>query len=274
MLDFLHFDFMQRALIAGVIIGFVAPLIGVFVVLRKMSLIGESLSHLALSGVAVSVLFDINPVIGAMAFCIFGSLGIQALKENYRKFEDISLSVIMSAGMALAVVLIGISKNRAVNFMSYLFGSIGSISNFDIIVMIFLSLVIIVFLKLYFYKLFYISFDEEGARVSGISVKTINTIFIVLVSLVIVICMRIVGILLISSMLVIPIASAMRISKSFRSTLILSFLFSQVSVLSGIILSYYYDLASGGIIVLINIFILLACIVHKKVSVCYKKNCS
>ncbi|OPJ56378.1 metal ABC transporter permease [Alkalithermobacter paradoxus] len=266
MIEILSYDFMQRALFGGVIIGFIAPLIGIFIVLRRMSLIGDSLSHVALSGVALSAFIGINPLIGAVVFCVLGSLGIQNLRENYGKFEEVSLAVVMSGGIALAVVLMGLSKNIGISFMSYLFGSIGSISSFDIIVMCILAGIILIFLRIYFNKLFYISFDEETAKVSGIEVDLINNIFMILISFMIVISMRIVGILLISSLVVIPVAAAMQVSKSFKNTLILSCVFGEISVLCGIILSYYFDLASGGIIVLISIFILLCCVMYKNIS--------
>ncbi len=270
MLDFFYYDFMQKAILGGFIIGGIAPLIGVFIVLRKMSLIGDSLSHVALSGVALSVILGGNPLFGGIIFSVLAALGIQKLRDTYSKYEEISLAVIMSGGMALAVVLISLSKNINVNFMSYLFGSISAISYVDIFIMGILALIILIFLKLYFYKLFYIAFDEESAKVSGIKVDQINKIFMVIIAFTVVIAMRIVGVLLISSLIVIPVAASMQVSKNFKMNIILSCVFGEISVLSGVILSYYFDVSPGGAIVLFSIILLLASILYKKGQIEYK----
>lgn len=259
----LEYAFMQRALFAGILIAAIAPFIGTFVVVRRMSLIGDSLSHVALSGVVLAAIAGVSPVIGALGITLAGAFFIFFLKEKYRSYEEISLAVIMSAGIALASVLMGLSTDIRGNFLSYLFGSIATITNFDIILILIMAAVILVFISRNYYKLFHMSFDEEGAKAMGINTEHIGRIFIILIALTVVISMRIVGILLISSMMVIPVASAMQISGSFKGTIITAVGLAILSMISGITASFYFDIPSGGAIVLISVIILISIIVFK-----------
>lgn len=260
----LGYEFMQRAFIGGFIIAIIAPLMGSFVVVRRMSLIGDSLSHVALSGVVLGALLGISSLAGAFAITLLGGVFIFLLREKYKSYEEIALAVIMSGGVALASVLMGFSKNIRGNFLSYLFGSISSVSSTDILFISALSVLIVFFVGKYYHRLLSISFDEDAARVSGVSVNFINRAFIVIIALSIVVSMRIVGVLLISSLMVIPVAAAMNWSKSFRGSIVVAIGIAMVSVLSGITLSYYFDVASGGTIVLISIGILMMSILWKR----------
>lgn len=260
----LSYEFMQRAFIGGFIIAVIAPLMGNFVVVRRMSLIGDSLSHVALSGVVLAALLGFSSLAGAFLITILGSMFIFMLREKYRSYEEIALAIIMSGGIALASVLMGFSKNIRGNFLSYLFGSISSVSTEDIGFIIALSLVILGFVGTNYHKLINISFDEDAARASGVNVDIINRIFVVIIALAIVVSMRIVGVLLISSMMVVPVAAAMNVTTSFKNSLIVSVVIAMISVVSGITLSYYFDLASGGTIVLVSIAILIGSILWKR----------
>lgn len=263
-ISMLSYEFMQRAFIGGFIIAVIAPLMGNFVVVRRMSLIGDSLSHVALSGVVLAALLGFSSLAGAFFITVLGSVFIFMLREKYRSYEEIALAVIMSGGVALASVLMGFSKNIRGNFLSYLFGSISSVSTEDIGFIIGLSVVIVSFIGINYHKLISISFDEDAARASGVNVDFINRIFVIIIALSIVVSMRIVGVLLISSMMVVPVAASMNLAKSFRSSIIVSVLIAMISVLSGITLSYYFDLASGGTIVLVSIVILTLSIFWKR----------
>lgn len=260
----LEYEFMQRALLGGLIIAVTAPLMGNFVVVRRMSLIGDSLSHVALSGVVLAALFGFSSLSGAFAVTLLGAVFIFLLRERYKSYEEIALAVIMSGGVALASVLMGFSKNIRGNFLSYLFGSISSVSQEDIWFIAALSVVIIGFIWKNYHKLVSISFDEEAARASGVNVDFINRAFVIIIALAIVVSMRIVGVLLISSLMVVPVAAAMNMTKSFEGSIKISMLIAMISVLSGVSLSYYFDIASGGAIVLITILILV-------ISVCFKR---
>ena len=259
----LEYAFMQRALIGGLLVSIIAPFMGTFIVVRRMSLIGDSLSHVALSGIVLAALFGVEPIYGAVVITVIAAYFIFFLRENYASYEEISLAIIMSSGIALASVLMGFSKNIRGNFLSYLFGSITGISNQDIYIMIALSIIIFAFWGVNYYKLFHMAFDEESAKAMGIKTDKLGKIFIILIALCVVVSMRIVGVLLISSMMVIPVAAAMQYSLSFKQTINSSIIIAVISVIGGITLSFYFDLASGGTIVLISVIILIASILLK-----------
>lgn len=257
MLEVLQYGFMQRAMIAGIIVGILCPLIGIYIVLRRMSLIGDSLSHVALSGVAAGVLANIYPLITALIFSVFAALGIEKLRKNYPQYSELAIAIILSAGLGTGVVLISLAKNINIDLMGYLFGSITTVLKEDIYLIIILGVLIMLSVKFLYKELFYIAFDEEAATLSGIPVKQINIYFIVITAATITLSMRIVGILLVSSLMVIPVATSLQIAKSFKQAMVLSFIFAEFSVMAGIIISYYLELASGGTIVLLSVGILL-----------------
>lgn len=257
---------MQRAFISGIIIGIICPMIGIFLSLRRMSLVGDSLSHVALAGVAASFLTGTYPLLGSLVFTIIASLGIEKLRKSYKEYAEIAIAIIMSGGMGLAVVLISLARNINIDLMGYLFGSLTTILEQDLYLMIGLGAFIFITILLLYRQLFYISFDEEGARIAGIAVEKINIFFTILVALSITVSMRVVGILLVSSLMVIPVATAIQLEKSFRKTMVYSILFSLTAVLTGITLSYYYDLAPGGMIVLLCVGILLLILFCKSIK--------
>lgn len=252
----LTYGFMQKALLVGMIIGVVGPLIGNFVVLRKMSVIGDGLSHVALSGVALSFVLGISPAIGAIVMALIAAWFLQKMRDKYEKQEEIAMAILMSGGIALALVLLGFSKGNSSSLTSYLFGSINSIDIKDVYMVILLAICIIIFVKRYFYQLFHISFDEESAKVAGIEVDYLNKLFVFMIAFCVVTAMRITGVLLISALMVIPVAAAFNIAKNFKEALITSIIFGEISVVLGITTSYYFDLPPGGSIVLIGIGIM------------------
>jgi len=265
MLEMLQFDFMQRALLAGIIIGIISPTIGVFVVLRRLSLIGDTLSHVTLAGVAAGILLGIYPVLSGMIFAVLAALGIEKLRKLYRSYEELAIPIMLSAGIGLAVVLISLANGFNVDLFSYLFGSVMAVSKEDLWTILIVGILIILLVYLFFKELFYLSFDEESARLSGIPHRFVNTLFIVLVALTISLSMRIVGILLVSSLMTIPVAASLQIANSFKKVYVYGIVFSLLSVIFGIGLSYLFDLATGGTIVLTSIAILLLVILGKRV---------
>ncbi|KPU45417.1 high-affinity zinc uptake system membrane protein ZnuB [Oxobacter pfennigii] len=266
MLDMLQYGFMQRALIAGIIIGVLCPLIGIFIVLRRMSMIGDSLSHVALSGIAAGVLLNVYPLYMALAFSIAAALAMEKLRKSYEHYAELAIAIILSAGIAVAVVLISLGKGFNVDLFGYLFGSITTVLKEDLWMILILGVIIILAVGLLYKELFYIAFDEESARLSGIPVKGINIFFIIITAVTITISMRIVGILLVSSLMVIPVAASLQVAKSFKQAFVFSVLFAEVSIISGITISYYMELASGGTIVLVSIIILLTIIAAKSLK--------
>lgn len=264
MLEILQYGFMQRALVAGIIIGVLCPLIGIFIVLRRMSLIGDSLSHVALSGVAAGILTGVYPLTMSLIFSVLAALAIEKLRKSYQEYAELSIAIILSAGIGLAVVLISLAKSFNIDLFGYLFGSITTVLPRDLWTITVLGILIIAIIKLIYKELFYIAFDEVSAKLAGIPVGYINLLFIVLIASTITLSMRIVGILLVSSLMIIPVATSLQLAKSFRHATILSIIFAEIAIISGIFLAYYLELASGGTIVIISVIILLLVLGIKK----------
>ncbi|KXG76136.1 metal ABC transporter permease [Thermotalea metallivorans] len=266
MLEILQYGFMQRALLAGMIVGILCPLIGIFLVLRRMSLIGDSLSHVALAGVAAGIFGGIYPLGTALIFSVGAALAIEQLRKSYQQYAELAIAIILSAGIGTAVVLISLAKGFNVDLFGYLFGSITTVRKEDLWLITGLGILIVLSIKLLYKELFYIAFDEEGARLAGIPVKGINHFFILMIATTITLSMRIVGILLVSSLMVIPVATSLQVAKSFKHATILSVIFAQGAVILGIFISYYFELASGGTIVLLAVAILLVVLIGKKAA--------
>ncbi|WP_432662485.1 metal ABC transporter permease [Wukongibacter baidiensis] len=266
MLEILQYGFMQRALLAGIIIGVLCPLIGIFIVLRRMSLIGDSLSHVALAGVAAGILSGVYPLSMSLIFSIVAALAIEKLRKSYEEYAELSIAIILSAGIGLAVVLISFAKSFNIDLFGYLFGSITTVLPRDLWIIAILGVVIIITIKLLFKELFYIAFDEVSAKLAGIPVRYINLLFIILIASTITVSMRIVGILLVSSLMVLPVATSLQLAKSFRHATLLSIIFAEVAVVAGIFISYYLELASGGTIVILSVIILLTVLGVKKIN--------
>ncbi len=255
MAEMLSYGFMQRALLAGAMIGTIAPIVGVFLVLRRLSLIADTLSHVALAGVAGGLLLRTYPLAGALVAGLLGAIGIERLRVSGRLFGEAALAIFLSGGFAVAVVLISLARGFNVDLFSYLFGAITAVQPRDLWVILGLGLVVLAAVVLLYKELFAITFDEEGARVQGIPVDALNLLLTTLVALTVVLAMRIVGILLTSALLVIPAITALRLARNFRSTLWIAVLCSLISVVAGMIVSFYLDIAAGGAIVLVALIL-------------------
>lgn len=253
--EILQYGFMQRALLAGVMIGTVAPLIGVFLVLRRLSLIADTLAHVALAGIAGTLLLRVHPFAGALAAVLLGAVGIERLRVSGRLFGEAALAIFLSGGFAVAVVLISLARGFNVDLFAYLFGAITVVQPADLWTILALGLAVLAAVALFHKELFAIAFDEEGARVQGVPVEALNMLLTVLAAVTVVVTMRIVGILLTSALLVIPAVTALRVARSFRSTLLVAATCSVVSVLAGVVISFYLDIAAGGAIVLVALAI-------------------
>ncbi len=253
----LQYAFMQRAFLVGILLSLAMPCIGIIVILRRLSMIGDALSHTSLAGVTAGLLMGINPIVGAICVTVLSALGIEFVRRNIPKYAELSIAIIMSTGIGLAAVLSGFIKTSA-NFHSFLFGSIVAISDFELYFIIGITVfVCIVFIFLY-KELQYIAFDEEGALLSGVPVSTITALFTILTGLTVAIAARTVGALIVSSMIVIPGACAMQFSKSFKHTVILSVLFALFFNIAGLTLAYKFNTRPGGTIVLLGVATLLS----------------
>ncbi|MEH7774448.1 metal ABC transporter permease [Bacillus altitudinis] len=265
---FFHYEFLQNAFIAGMLIGFIAPLLGVFIVVRRLSLIADALSHVSLAGIAASLFLDkkfglltgVSPLYLGMAFSVAGSLFIERLRSVYKHYQELAIPIILSGGIGISVIFISLANGFNTDLFSYLFGSVSAVSRLDLWIIVGISLVVVLVVVLLYKELFLLSFDEEHAKASGISAKWIHFIFILVVALVIAASMRIVGTLLVSALMTLPVAASIRIAEGFKQAIFLSILFGELSVMVGLILSYYLDLAPGGTIVMLSILILIGCI--------------
>jgi len=268
----LQYEFLQNAFLTGMIIGVIAPLLGVFIVVRRLSLIADALSHVTLAGIAASLLLEkkfmlfsgLNPLYMGMAFSVGGSLFIEKLRTVYKHYQELAIPIILSGGIGLGVIFISLADGFNTDLFSYLFGSVSAVSRADLWTILVISILVIALVVLLYKELFLLSFDEEYARATGIAAKTLHFIFIVMVALVIAASMRIVGILLVSSLMTLPVAASIRFAKGFKQTIFYSILFGEVSVLGGLFLSYYLDLAPGGTIVMIAVLFLVLAIWLKK----------
>ncbi|CAD2073894.1 iron ABC transporter permease [Jeotgalicoccus coquinae] len=268
----LNYDFMKYSFISGIIVGLIAPLLGTFIVVRRLSLIADALSHVALGGIAFGVyltsIFNIviNPVISGIVFSVIGALGIEKLRGVYKHYSEIAIPIIMSLGIALSVLFLSLANGFNQDLFGYLFGSISAVSFSDMILIGIIGIIVLLFVFFLYKEMFFISFDEEYAGVMKLS-KYIHIIFIILVALVISASMRIVGILLVSAMMTLPVASAMRITSSFKQLMAVSIIFGEISVIAGLFLGFHLNISPGGTIVLVSVAILLCTLVLNRVGV-------
>jgi len=269
-----HYEFLQNAFLTGIIIGILAPLLGVFLVVRRLSLIADALSHVTLAGIAASLLIErkfaamtgLNPLYLGMVFSVGGSLFIEKLRGVYKHYQELAIPIILSSGIGLGVIFISLANGFNTDLFSYLFGSVSAVSRTDLWVILIIGIAVSLLIFLLYKELFLLSFDEEHAKASGIPAKSIHFIFIVMVALVIAASMRIVGIMLISSLMTLPVAASIRIAKGFKQTILISIFFGEISVLGGLFTAYYLDLAPGGTIVMLAVLILVITILYKKFS--------
>lgn len=269
----LNYEFLQNAFLSGLIIGVIAPLLGVFIVVRRMSLIADALSHVTLAGIAGSLYLSqtfsalalLNPIYLGIAASVSGSILIERLRRLYKHYEELAIPIIMSGGIGLSAILVSLASGFNTDLMSYLFGSVSAVSRQDLWVILAIALVVFLFLFLFFKEMFVLSFDEEYANASGLPAKWIHFLFMIVVALVIAASMRIVGILLVSSLITLPVACSMRIAKGFKQTILFSILFGEAAVIIGLVSAYYLNLAPGGTIVVTSIIILFIVIMVKKI---------
>lgn len=258
--EIFQYEFMQRAFLASIVIGIIAPLIGIFLVVKRYSLMSDTLAHVSLMGVAIGLLINVSPVITAIAASTLAALGIERLRETRRIHGESLLALFLSGSLAIAVVLISIAHGFTVNLFSFLFGSVSTVGPGDLYLIITLGLVVIATVVLLYKEFFFVSFDEEVAQAYGIKSSTLNLVLAVLVALTISLSMQVVGILLIGALTVIPVISATQFGRGFKVTLMLAISFSLVSVISGLLAAFYLDWASGGTIVLFTLIIFLLCL--------------
>lgn len=269
--DIFHYDFLVRALLSGVMIGILAPLVGMFLVVRRFSLLADTLSHVSLLGVALAVFFKLPIFLGALAGSLLGGAGMEWLRRSGRVMHEAILALFLSGSLAAALVFLASVEGVNIRLFSYLFGSITTVSAADLWWLVTLTLGIILFLLLSYRKLFLIALDEDLARVDGVSVDRYNFLFILLASLVVAAAFPIVGVLLIGALMIVPVLSAMQWRLSFRHTLLLSVGLAEVAVVVGFLLAYQFNLPSGATIVLTALGVFLLSFTGNSLFVAYLK---
>ncbi|ADH99832.1 metal ABC transporter permease [Salisediminibacterium selenitireducens] len=264
--------FLDRGILAGLVIGLLAPLMGAFLLVRRMTIISEGLSQITLAGIAVGVVagsaldlpWSINPLISGFLFAVAGALIVEKLRTVYQYFQELAIPIILSAGLGLSAILISASGMSSSEWFNFLFGSILTVSLSDLYFILIagtISLILLVFL----YKEFLsVSFDAEFAHTSGLRVKGLNLVFAALIAAVISISVNIVGILLVGAMITLPVAAALQVSKSFRQVILFGIFFGELAIVSGMLSSYYLNIATGGMIVTSGIVILAVMIMYAK----------
>jgi len=254
---------MQNALMASVLISILFPIVGVFLVLKRYSMMGDTLSHASFAGVAIGLILGYNPILCAFIFTALCGLSIEFLRDYYKKYAELILVILLTFSVGIGITLVSTGKAGA-NVNSYLFGSILTVTKSDLLIMLVLSVVSIVTLYSLYNQLLYITFDEESAKISGVKVKVINYVFALLVGATISVSLRILGILVMSSMIALPVATALQMNKGFKHTLIYSILFGFIDIILGLIISYYINCAPGGTIALTSVAVLIIVIASKR----------
>jgi len=262
--ELLNYGFVQRGIIAGTFIAVLCSVLGMFLVLRKLSLVGDGLAHVTFGSVAVGMLLKVYPFYVAIPLTVMGGVGILKLIQRTRMHGDAAIGVVSSAGVSIGVLVASLAGGFNVDLLSYLFGNILAISKGEMVLSIILSIGVILVVLLYYNQLVSITFDEELAKVSGIKTEKINTLLIILISLTVVLSMRVVGIMLVSSFLILPNVAALQLAKSFKKAVILSIGISVFTVVFGIAISFSFNLPTGATIVLTNLLVFLLSLLIKQ----------
>jgi zinc transport system permease protein len=254
MLELLQYDFMRRALVAAVLVGLAAPIVGIFLVQRRLALVGDGMGHVALAGVAVGVLTGTAPVWTALAAAVLGAVAVELLRARERTSGDIALAVLFYGGIAGGVVLISLAPSGTpANLNAFLFGAITTTSGTDLTVFAVLAAVVVAVSLLLARPLYAVSNDPEYARAVGLPVLALNLLLAVLTAVTVVVSMRVVGLLLISALMILPNAVAQLVCRSFRSSLLLAVAVGLATSVTGVGASFYLDTPSGGTIVLLAV---------------------
>lgn len=260
----LGYEFMQRAFWAGGLIGLIGPLLGVYLMLRRQVLMADTLSHVSLAGVALGSVLGWNPALSGFVVAVAGGLIIEQLRRSYRTYSELPVAIIMTSGLALAVVLMSLKQNLTKSFSSYLFGSIVAVSDTQLKLIALVAAAGLLYFIILRRPLYSLTFDEETAAISGVHTGWLSFSFAVLTGMTVAAAMPVVGVLLVSALIVLPASIALRMASGFTAAIIISISVGLTSVFSGLTASYYINTPPGGTIALILlVFLLLAIAVQK-----------
>lgn len=264
MFEVLSYPFIQRALISGLLVGVSLALLGIFVVLRKMSFFGDAIAHFSFTGIALGFLLNINPIFAAVLFSILLAVGIGFFQNKTKISSDTTIGVFFSGAAALGIFIIGLLHGYRSDLFQYLFGDILAITDLDIWVALILSVIIVVTFSLLWKQLFKITFNKEMAQTSGIRVAALEYIFMILLAAATAVAIKIVGIILVTALLIIPAATAKNIARNFKEMIVCTIIFGLVSVIIGLFSSYFLNTASGPSIVLVGIILFIISSILRK----------
>ncbi|WP_138493829.1 metal ABC transporter permease [Paenibacillus pinistramenti] len=257
-MEMFDYEFMQRAFWAGGFIGIIAPILGVYLMLRRQALIADTLSHVSLAGVALGSVLHFNPVVSGFAVAIAGGLIIEQLRRTYLSYSEVPVAIIMTSGLALAVLLMSLKSNLNKSFSSYLFGSIVAVNSQQLWMIGIVAIIGLIFFIVFRRPLYSLTFDEETASIGGVHVRLLSFAFSVLTGMTVASAMPIVGVLLVSSLMVLPAALALKISRGFLSAIIIAVAAGLAGIFSGLSASYYINTPPGATISLILLVFFLA----------------
>lgn len=265
--ELFSYGFIQRALVAGTLVGVLCAVLGVFLVLRRLSLIGDGLAHVTFGSVAVALFLRVNPAfvtLAAIPLVLLSSFGILRLTDKARIYGDAAIGIVSSLGIACGVVLASVAGGFNIDLFSYLFGNILAVSGTELLTAAVLFSVVIGAVLLLYHDFFALTFDEELAKSSGIRTERINAILSVLTALTVVLAMKVVGIMLISALLILPAVTALQVARGFLATMLTAAACASLAVISGIVLSFWLNLPAGSVIVLLNLLLF-------GIAFCWKK---
>jgi len=266
--DILNYEFIQRAILAGMLIAAISSILGVFLVLRRFSLIGDGLAHVTFGSVAVVMLIGVSPMyitLAALPLVMLSSLAILKLTRSKLIQGDAAIGIVSSIGIATGIILVSLSNGYNVDLFSYLFGNILTVTQTELILSLIVFIIVAAAVIIFYDDLFAVTFDEELARTMGVKTNRINLILFILTAVAAVLAMKVAGIMLVSAMLILPPLIALQLSLNFKMTIIAAVFFSILSVICGIITAFWLNLPAGGTIVIFNIAFLLLVFGAKKI---------
>lgn len=249
---FWSYGFFQRALIAGTFIAIASALLGIFLILKRDSMIGHGLAHISFAGIALGLYLNLMPLAVAMAVAAITALAMMRLKETAGLYGDTAIAIFSSAGFALGILLVTLAKGFNVDLFGYLFGEILAIETLEVWISVILAVSVIFIVVIHYPRFMYMTFDRESAKASGLKVEKLDILLTVLTAVTVVLGMKIVGILLITALLVIPAAAGLQLASSFKQSLIISSFVALFSVLAGLVLAFYFDFPASGTIVILS----------------------
>jgi zinc transport system permease protein len=271
-MEMLHYDFMQRAFCAGGLIAIMASILGVYLMLRRQALMADMLSHVSLAGVAGGAYLNINPTLTGFVVATLGAIAVEYVRRSYKTYSEISVAIIMVGGLSTAVIIMSLKQSINKGFSAYLFGSVVAVNETELLLMFVVAIIGGIFFYLFRRPLYQITFDEDTAKTNGLPVKWISLGFSVLTGMIVSAAMPIVGVLLVSALIVLPAALAIRIAPSFTSALFIAMSIGLLGVVSGLTASYQLSTPPGGTIALLLLFILIAGLGLKKVVLTFSKS--